>query len=73
MYVTDGDLSIDNNVAKRAMRHAAVGRGNWTFLGSEKGGETWAILSSLLYTAKPHELNLFAYLQDVIERISDTR
>jgi transposase len=72
VYVTDGDLSIDNNIAERAMRHAAVGRKNWLFMGSEKGGETWAILSSLLYTAKLHELNLFAYMKDVIERIGDT-
>lgn len=72
VYVSDGDLSIDNNIAERSMRHAAVGRGNWTFLGSEKGGETWAILSSLLYTAKLHKLNLFAYMSDVMERIGGT-
>jgi len=72
VYVTDGDLTIDNNAAERGMRHAAVGRSNWMFMGSEKGGETWAILSSLLYTAKLHHLNVFAYLKDVIERIGDT-
>jgi transposase len=72
VYVTDGDLSIDNNIAERSMRHAAIGRKNWEFMGSENGGETWAILSSLLYTAKLHKLDLFAYLKDVIERIGDT-
>lgn len=69
VYATDGDLTIDNNIAEHAMRHAAVGRRNWTFMGSPKGGETWAILSSLVYTAKLHRLNLFAYMKDVIERI----
>lgn len=41
-------------------------------MGSEKGGETWAILLSLLYTAKLHHLNVFAYLKEVIERTCDT-
>jgi hypothetical protein len=30
-YLEDGDLSIDNNFAERAMRHVAVGRKNWLF------------------------------------------
>jgi len=72
-YVRDGKLSIDNNIAERAMRHAAAGRKNWQFVGSEKGGETWAVLTSVTYTAKLHGLNLYAYMQDVIGRIGETR
>lgn len=72
VYVTDGDLSIDNNVAERAMKHAVTGRINWLFFGSDRGGETWAVITSLLYTAKLHKLNPFLYLKDVLERIADT-
>lgn len=72
IYVTDGDLSIDNNAAERGMRHAVTGRNNWLFFGSDRGGETWAVITSLLYSAKLHKLNPFIYLKDVLERIADT-
>jgi len=67
----DGDLDIDNNASERDLRPIAVGRGNWTFLGSDKGGRTAAVLYSLIASAKRHGLDPFAYLRDVIARISD--
>ena len=72
-HVEDGDLEIDNNAAERAMRHIAVGRKNWLFAGSDRGGETGAMLTSLLYSAKLHRLDLFAYMQDVFTRIADVK
>jgi transposase len=70
-YTEDGDFSIDNNVAERLMRPIAVGRKNWLFFGSDRGGRTAAILSSIAQSAKRHNLNAYAYLRDVIARISD--
>jgi len=72
VYATNGELSIDNNEAERGMRHAVTGRNNWLFFGSDEGGGTWAVITSLLYSAKLHKLNLFAYLKDVLTRIGDT-
>lgn len=72
-YTEDGDLRIDNNLAEQAMKHVAVGRKNWLFFGSERGGRTWAKLASLLYSAKLHGLNPWEYLKDVIERIGDMK
>jgi len=37
-YCDDGDLSIDNNHTDRSLRRIAVGRNNWTFVGSDRGG-----------------------------------
>ncbi len=54
------------------MRHIAVGRKNWLFAGSDRGGETGAVLTSLIYSAKLHRLDLWAYMKDVLERIADT-
>lgn len=71
-YVEDGWLEIDNNTAERAMRHIAVGRKNWLFAGSDRGGQTGASITSLLYSAKLHNLNLWAYLTDVLQRIPTT-
>jgi hypothetical protein len=70
VYTTDGDLAIDNNAAERALRRIAVGRGNWTFLGSDNGGHTAAILYSFIATCQRHKINVFDYLQDVLTRIA---
>jgi len=70
-YTTKGALDIDNNAAERAMRPVALGRKNWLFTGSDNGGKTAAVLYSLVASAKRHGLDVFAYLRDVIARISD--
>jgi hypothetical protein len=72
VYCTDGDLDIDNNVAERALRRIAVGRGNWMFCGSDNGGSTAAVLFSFIATCERHHLNPFEYLCDVLERIAQT-
>jgi hypothetical protein len=69
-YAKDGDLEIDNNSAERSLRGVAVGRRNWTFFGSDNGGHTAAVLSSLIASAKRHHVDPFAYLRDVFARIS---
>ena len=70
VYTTDGDLAIDNNASERALRPIAIGRGNWTFLGSDAGGATAAILFSLIATCERHDINPFDYLRDILTRIA---
>ena len=67
-YCDDGDLEIDNNGAERSLRGVAVGRRNWTFLGSDNGGRTAAVLSSLIATCKRNRIDPFAYLRDGFQR-----
>ena len=69
-YAQDGDLEIDNNGAERSLRGIAVGRRNWTFYGSDNGGRTAAVLTSLIATCKRHRIDPFAYMRDVFARIS---
>jgi hypothetical protein len=54
-YPERGELSIDNNLAERMLRAQAIGRRNWTFLGSDRGGRTAAVLYSLTGTCRHHE------------------
>ena len=70
VYTTDGALDIDNNVAERALRPIAVGRGNWLFMGSDNGGNTAAVLFTFVATCERHRVNPFAYLRDVLTRIA---
>jgi transposase len=49
-YPEHGELSIDNNLAEGMLRAQAIGRRNWTFLGSDRGGRTAAVLYTLTGT-----------------------
>jgi transposase len=68
-YAEDGRLAIDNNGAERALRSIAVGRKNWTFLGSDAGGETAATLLTLVMSAKEAGVDPRLYIRDVLLRI----
>jgi transposase len=69
-YVDDGDLHIDNNPAENAIRPIVLGRKNWLFAGSDKGGRTAAILSSFIASCGRQEIDPFAYLRDVLTKIA---
>ena len=69
-YTEDGELEIDNNGAERSLRGVAVGRKNWMFYGSDNGGRTAAVLTSLVATCKRLRIDPFTYLRDIFGRIS---
>ncbi len=68
-YTSDGDLHIDNNISERTLKLIGMGRINWLFLGSDKGGLTAAVLFSFTATCKHLHIDTFAYLRDVFERL----
>ena len=68
-YTEAGFLSIDNNVAEREMKRIAIGRKNWLFVGSERGGATAAVLLSFTSTCQRLQVEPWAYLQDVLSRL----
>jgi transposase len=59
-----------DNVAERAVRPLAVGRKNWLFIGGDAGLPTASVMMSLCASAKRHGLNPWAYLTDVLTRMS---
>lgn len=71
VYIDDGRVEIDNNIAERAMRPLGIGRKNWLFAGSDKGGERIANILTIIETVKLHGHNLEVYLTDVLTRIQD--
>lgn len=68
-YLADGRLEIDNNASERALRPIAVGRKNWLFAGSERGGRAAAVFFTLIESARRNGLNPFDYLHDLLERL----
>ncbi len=69
-YCEDGDLSIDNNATERDIRGVAVGRNNWMFFGSDRGGKTAAILRSFTASCQRAGVEPFAWFKDVLSRIA---
>ena len=73
-FLDDGRLPLDNNAAERALRPIALGRKNWLFAGSARGGgEAAAIVLSFVESAKLHNLNPYAYLRDVLTRLPSAK
>lgn len=70
VYASDGRLEIDNNFPERTLRPCAIGRKNWMFFGSDRGGETAAIIMSILASAKRHGIEPFAYVRHLLIALS---
>jgi transposase len=70
-FMTDGRICLSNNAAERALRGVAVGRRNWTFAGSDRGGERAAAIYTLIESAKLNGVDPQAWLADVLARIAD--
>jgi transposase len=62
-------LTIDNNVSERTLRHQAIGRKNWLFLGSEAAGPRAAVLCTILAGAKRHRIEPWCYVRDLLLRL----
>jgi transposase len=70
VYLEDGRLEIDNNIAERSVRGIALGKKNYLFAGSDKGGEHGAVIYTLIETAKLNGVDPQAWLAHVIENIA---
>lgn len=65
-YLEQGFLALDNNLSERTLRVIALGRNNWGVIGSEAGGQTAAVLYSVVGTCKHLGIDPFAYLRDAL-------
>lgn len=69
-FLGDGRIELDNNPVERAIRPVALGRKNHLFAGSDGGAERWAVIASLIETAKLNGIEPYAYLKDALERMT---
>jgi transposase len=70
-FLNDGRIELDTNTVERTIRPVTLGRKNHLFAGSDGGAERWATVCSLITTAKLNDVEPFAYLKDVLERMSN--
>lgn len=70
-FLRDGEVPIDNNACERAIRPIAVGRKNWLFAGSMRGGRAAAVAYTLLESCKHAGVDPVEYVADVLARVTD--
>lgn len=68
-YREDGDYSIDNSIAERAVRPYTVFRNGTMFHGSERGVENTTFFYSLIETGKSRGFNIKNYLVSMIREM----
>jgi transposase len=73
LFLEDGRLELDTNTVERAIRPISLGRKNALFAGSDGGACHWAIVASLVATAKLNGVDPLAWLTDVLERVVSGR
>ena len=69
LFLEDGHLEPDTKRVENRIRPIALNRRNALFAGSDRGGEHWAILASLVGTCRLNDVHPHAYLTDVLERL----
>jgi transposase len=67
------ELEIDNNATERDIKDFVLDRKNFLFAGSNRGGETIAILLTLVSSAKRNGVDPREYLTDVFSRINSIK
>lgn len=70
-FLEDGQIPIDNNAVERSLRDVGIGRKNWLFVGSGRGGRAAATIYTIIQSARRHNLDLWQYLTDILPRLAD--
>jgi len=69
-YTSDGMLNPDNNTVERSIRPVVLDRKNYLFAGSHQAAQRLAMIYSLLGTCKLNDVNPYAWLKDVFDKIN---
>ena len=69
VFLTDGNIPMDNNYAEQAIRPFTLGRKNFVLIESSNGAKASAVLYSLVETAKANGLNTFEYFNLLLTEI----
>lgn len=70
VFLDDARVPIHNNACEVAIRPVAVGRRNWLFAGSPRGGRAAATIYTLVESCKKAAVDPLVYLTDVLTRVA---
>lgn len=69
VFLTDGEVPIDNNASERSIRSFCVGKKNWQMIDTVSGAKASAIIYSIAETAKANNLKPYEYFEYLLTEI----
>lgn len=65
VFLTDGDVPIDNSASERSIRTFCIGKKNWMFHNTANGASANAMVYSISETAKLNSLRPYYYFRHI--------
>ena len=69
VFLTDGEVPIDDSASERALRNFTIGRKNWVTINTVRGAQASAIIYSLTETARANDLNVYYYVRHLLTEL----
>lgn len=69
VFLTDGNVPIDNSASERSIRTFCIGKKNWMFHNTPKGAQASAAIYSLTETAKLNNLRPYYYFKHLLTEL----
>ena len=69
VFLTDGEVPIDDSASERALRNFTIGRKNWVTINTVRGAQASAVIYSLTETARANNLNVYYYIKHLLTEL----
>jgi len=69
VFLTDGEVPIDDSASERALRNFTIGRKNWVTINTVRGAQASAVIYSITETARANGLNVYYYIKYLLEQL----
>ena len=69
LFLTDGEIPIDDSASERALRNFTLGRKNWMTINTVRGAQASAIIYSITETARANKLNVYYYIKHLLTEL----
>lgn len=69
VFLSDGEVPIDDSASERALRNFTIGRKNWMTINTVRGAQASAIIYSITETARANNLNVYYYISYLLTEL----
>ncbi len=69
VFLTDGEVPIDDSASERALRNFTIGRKNWMTINTIRGAQASAVIYSITETARANNLNVYYYIRHLLTEL----
>ena len=69
VFLTDGEVPIDDSASERALRNFTIGRKNWVTMNTIRGAQASAVIYSITETARANNLNVYYYIRHLLTEL----